>query len=184
MKKMTLIFLLITSFASGQFVINSYQYAEACSNPFYTHANGANECDEANAITDFAENGTSFTTTTVESTDVHDGTYAISIENTSGLQNNTFSVRTAITGLTIGVTYEVRVWVNRIAGTDNWVTRLDSSNGWVATDSEIKPPLQTWREEVMVAEADATTAYLSFGHDSGNDDGDRLIVDNIRVTAQ
>lgn len=164
----------------------SYEQANS-STEIYTTANAlATDAYEANSAT------TGITTflnpsniaISVEPTTVYSGSYALKFENVSGLTNTGISQSLTSFPVEIGETYDVTCRVYRVTGSDNWGLKLPDDGGWVTSISYIKPPTGVWTSVTLTGITDDITADFEINANSGNDDGDIILIDILSVTKQ
>lgn len=178
MRNILIIFLFIGFLSNGQGIINSYSYAGGGVSNYYTTANAANPDSEVNATT-----GTSSMTTVTwasSATSPQNGSYMLEMTS-GGASPGVCRGLIEITGLTIGVTYTVTAYVKEITGL-SWEIYLNSADGWLATAAQNITANGVWVEYSLSAEADATTAYIRLYGTSSANNGDKMGIDNIRVT--
>ena len=151
---------------------------------FYTMANAANSIAEVNATTGTSTGSTNFGVTSVSSTPTaYNGTYSLKFTH-AGPDNTLYYRRIEVTGLTIGETYEVHIWGNRISG-GNFQLSLRSYLGW--TESTYAPLIggsttaNTWYEYILTGIASSTTAYIDLQANTNADTGNAFAIDNISI---
>jgi len=178
MRNILYILLLVCSigFSQSPLVLASQQ--QAVDPAIYTFANAANPT-ETNATTGFTNEINVSHTSVTSSPTPQDGTYCILQTNTGA--NNTSS-RGATSFTTDGSsTYEIKVYLQEVTGT-NWTVALFSGDGWAVSDTQNVTAVGTWVEYTLTAVSTTTTGSIRFSGSSSSDNGDKIAIDNIRVT--
>jgi hypothetical protein len=153
---------------------------------FYTLANAANPNSEVNATTGVSPDA-NFGVTSVSTTPTaYNGTNSLKFirSGTNGVSYNSYIV---LSGLTIGATYEVKVWINRVQG-DSFALSYPDWFGWTtsqtsATINSGSVPLDTWTEYTFTGlvptQTDPAIVVASYTNTLV---GDAIAIDNIIIT--
>lgn len=151
----------------------------------YTLANAANPDNEVDATTG-ASGVTNWTVTSVSSPTAQNGTYAL-LWTHSGPDNTSYIGLITLSGLTIGNTYKIGLWANKLHSattygynevyvyTDDW----DSIHVFVSTGPETVS--DTWSYYEITAVPNKTNPTIRVSSSSNADAGNEVMIDNISI---
>ena len=147
---------------------------------YYNTANAANSDNEVDAITGTSNITLVSWSSVATSPAPQNGARSLKMTHTGG--TNQYCIGDiAITGLTIGETYDVKLYLNEVVGV-NWEVYLYDYKGWVSTSAYTPiTSVGTWTEYILTGQAAENTAYITLYGTAAADNGDSVAADNIRV---
>lgn len=146
----------------------------------YSNSDAANPVSEANSAAGWTVDIGTDLGVTVNSSDFQDGLYSLEFTH-NGTNSTQQTMVVDITGLTIGATYSVTFDAKEVTS-GAFEVWLRLSQGWVANAGTAIGT--TWTEYTLTGEATATTAQIRVGTNTTGQNGQKLLLDNIRVVAQ
>jgi hypothetical protein len=161
---------------------NSYRvtgdYTEVTSN-VYAALNAANPIYETNATTGIEFDNPAYGTMSVETSDPLTGSSYV--RATGSGAGGDWSLSIAVSGLEIGETYEVSIWLRQPVGSGAGVYWSDD---FVETGpfpgGNITGGVSTWQQRTEASVANATTCFFGI-YDATNTAGNYIDIDNISV---
>ncbi len=156
-------------------IINSYIFGTGTGN-LYTTANAANPDNEVDATTGFSQMTTvSFATS---SSSPQHGTWHVEMTSTGSSP----AVCRGLIALDVenGETYEIKLYAKEITGS-SFELHLVSSDGWTSSDGG-QSTTTSWVEYTLTGTTTSTTPSIRLFGTSSTNNGDKLGIDNIRVT--
>ena len=175
------IFLLISSFVSGQIIDRANKFpTDSGPIPIYVENDAASPTNESNSVGANWDNTTSSSIAVFSSVTggAQNGSYYIQIERIdTGVFEQGFTFTTEV-----GNVYQIDVYMTSTDATYGAQMFARTGNGWLAQVFTTSNNTDTWELETITATANATTCEVTFKPNNSSAIGSFTKIDNIVIT--